>query len=215
MKRKDLQILVEKRIKSFNSQGFTKDELFSDFNYGFEIPYNIPKTYGVGIKVESGEREYTSQLPSKNIDGIEFVGRRIDLEISVFPNGNGHYYGDLIIRGPEFKSGRSTMVSWELSKEYPQTQDVKGSINRVLPESDYKEHPDHWDEYSVGFLTTRFYSVEELICSAVWVVLDRVDGEFFFNVCSLNGTPSVEFYVNKYGTVKFPEGSRIKNMIKK
>lgn len=208
MKRNELQSLVQKFIPSFNEKDFTKDELFSDYNYGYEIPYTIPKEYGVGYEIEKDGLKYMSQ---HRYEG----GRRVNLDISTFLNGNGHFYGDLVIKGPQFMCDGHTIWSGELIKAYPSTADIKGPIRRVLPESDYKSYPDHWEEDDVGFLTIRFYSLKELICSAAWVALDRIEGEFSFAVGCPGKSHVVEFFVTKTGTIKFPKDSRIKNMIKK
>lgn len=193
MKRKTILKRLQSKIKSF-SQVTSEHEYFmmknEDGSYIKEsilfrndnkTPYKIPKDYGQGIKVEYDGKMVTSikYNPTKQY-------KKCNIELTDFRYyGNYHCYGKVYVEGCTWNIDGTTtnMTSSELSKNYPEARhNISWDIYKILTESDIVEGKGDWEGYESGYQCSRFESVTELILSAVYTVLDRVEGPLIFYV---------------------------------
>lgn len=227
MKRKTVLKRLYPKIKSF-SQVTSEHECFmmknEDGSYIKEsilfrnddkTPYKISKDYGRGINIEYDGKMVTSikYNPTKQY-------KKCNVELTDFKYyGNYHCYGKVYVEGCTWNIDGTTtnMTSSELSKNYPEARhSISWDIYKILTESDIVEGKGDWEGYESGHQCSRFESVTELILSAVYTILDRVEGPLIFYVGASYVLPDKKdllFVVDENDNVKLR--SDLKNILSK
>lgn len=232
MKRKTLLEKLQKLIPSFQREFLDKD-FYGELGWicmdrpGKDIPESIPPHFLEGIKVtrEDGtvwtvysEDSHPALNEMRLVKGLP-VGRRVRFEYMNYP-GHPHLYGKLEIRGVELKrreKNGTVICSGVSSKDIIEHPELKQAsycwdmeLGRILPEEDLKKGDD-WKMYESGCRTNRFYSHKELLLTALYVALSRVEGEFYLEnerysnstkdrlILSVDANDDVTFYngINK------------------
>ena len=207
MKRSQLQSLLKSLIPSLSYNDIECKDLYREESR-YDHPHIISKCYAEGIELEyDGETfisTYKDIRPGK--------GRHVSLNLQSFYCGGGHWYGTLVFRGPHFICGRRS-ISGSATRDYPQVSVISCNVLRILPKEDRDNHPNDWLDWEVNEPTTRFYNMKEVIFTAMYIALDRIEGPFYFTVGSACELAPIEFEVSKTGVVKFDKDSRIKKML--
>ena len=185
MKRQELMKKLETEIPSFNREykrwgekvvdkNKDKSWVYIDEPYyvpgsyeSYSLPEKIPVDYLVGLTGEVDGTTYTSKS-AKDI-------RKVALSIVDFGlYGNTHKYGTLNISGCSWTSGTCVIMSNELSKIDPRVRGVWNvDLRRIVPEGEMDV-----SECKPFDATQRFCDVGELIATAVYVCLLRIEGPF-------------------------------------
>ena len=207
MKRGELQEKIRSLIPSLKSGDIECTDLYRD-NSRYNHPHIIPAGYAEGIELEYDGQTYVSTYKDIRQD----KGRHVSLDLQSFYCGGGHWYGKLVFQGPYFICG-SRSICGSPTQDYPQVSSIDCDVLRILPQEDRSNHPNDWLDWEVNEPTSRFYNMKEVILTAMYIALDRIDGPFYFTVGSACELSPVEFEVSKTGVVKFREGSRVKKML--
>ena len=158
------------------------------------IPDVIPADFLKGISVERNGRVFTVMTR----DDFKRTFERTDLPagrhctIQYFNYcGNPHLYGTLRIAGFELvhvdkeEDRVLTLGSYGNEKE-PELKGMdfiyKTEVGRILPREEVDARPGDWSGYDAGCRTSRFLDVKELLATAAYVALMRVEGPLFLTV---------------------------------
>ena len=207
MKRSQLQSLLESSIPSLSYNDIECKDLYREESR-YDHPHIISKDYAEGIELEYDGKTFISTY--KDIHPGK--GRHVSLNLQSFYCGGGHWYGKLAFRGPHFICGNRS-ISGSVTQDYPQVSSISCDVLRILPKKDRDSHPNDWLAWEVDEPTTRFYNMKEVIFTAMYIALDRIEGPFYFTIGSACELSPIEFEVSKTGVVKFNKDSRIKKML--
>ena len=197
MKRNDLINCIKKSIPSLNNihllDEYYLNKLKKDVNNNpiidsvlcedeCDLPWIIPVNYNEGIVDEE------LNLISEKKPNLYKMNRVVNLNITDFKYyGNKHCYGSLSISGLSWKkSNGSSILSSDLNKNYPTVRyNYNFDLRKILTEDDINEDGANWDGYEAGVPTQRFSYIRELMLTAVYIALCRVEGAFIM----FNGNP--------------------------
>ena len=93
--------------------------------------------------------------------------------------GNYHCYGEVSVEHSVWenvKTGAHTL-STELDKKFPDVEHtIRWNIDRVLFEDDITNGKGDWHGYEANETTERFDSYDELLLTAIYTILVRIEG---------------------------------------
>lgn len=190
IKRSDLIEQLRSKIPSLNYEGKIEAYLEVDED-GNEIKDSV--IFQKDTKEDWIITPHYMEGITTNLDGQELISvkkvnpynkRCCYIEIMDFAAyGNTHCYGDLKIDGLEWKyiDKDCTIYSFELTDKYPKIDNsYRGKITKIFKKDNINDREYGWDTYEDGMLTQRFHSVTELIFSAMYITLTRVQGPLIF-----------------------------------
>ncbi len=161
-----------------------KDEIYSQPDgerKTFLMPEVIPVDFLNGIKANFDDCEYVS---------VSQNPRKVDLSVTDYAcYGNTHKYGTLSISGAvwqheEFGKKWSTS-SRRLSNIDPRVTGIwKVDLCKILSNEDLGEKGCDWEGYEANEATCRFSDIDELYCTAAYVALLRIEGDFLLTIDS-------------------------------
>lgn len=187
MKRTELIEILKSKIKTLNCADFDelKDDLLTD-EKGNPIPdsilvsetkirpWKISENYGIGIEAEYRGEKLISKKDKDNgfkICGISITDYRA--------YGNYHCYGEVSVEHSVWenvKTGAHTL-STELDQKFPEVEHtIRWNIDRVLFEDDITNGKGDWHGYEANETTERFDSYDELLLTAIYTILVRIEG---------------------------------------
>lgn len=187
MKRVELIEIIKNKIKTLKCADFNelKDDLLND-EEGNPIPdsilvseikirpWKISENYGIGIEAEYRGENYISKIDSEK--GFKMCGISIT---DYRAYGNYHCYGEVSVKHSVWenvKTGAHTL-STELDKKFPEVEHTIGwNIDRVLFEDDIINGKGDWHGYEANETTERFDSYDELLLTAIYTILVRIEG---------------------------------------
>lgn len=177
------KVHLDRLKKDNNDNIITASCLCSDdYKYKNQLPWLIPHDYNVGI--------IDNELGIKSINYPNLYGtnRKITLSLTDFSSyGNTHCYGNVDISGVEWHKldNNHSISSTNISEKYPMVKSYYNiDITKVLTEDDINKPNEDWHGYWPGYITERFSNRNELIITAVYVILYRVEGSFIMHVGS-------------------------------
>lgn len=187
MKRIELIEILKNKIKTLNCANFNelKDILLVDEN-GNPIPdsilvsetkirpWKISENYGIGIEAEHREKKYISQ--KANSDDFKMCGISIT-DFSAY--GNTHCYGEVNLKQAVWKNVKtgSKLLSTELSDRFQEVEYIiSWNVSRLLLEDDIVNGKGDWEGYEANNTTERFESYDELLLTAIYTILVRIEG---------------------------------------
>lgn len=174
------------------------------------MPEVIPQDFLEGLTVEVEGSKYEVER------GSEYGNyRRIYLQVTDFAcYGNTHKYGKLEISGLHWrKIGESGWHSWnKLSDEEPRVTGIWDvDLFRIVGEGEMSE-----SECPAGEATGRFVYLDELIATAAYVTLLRIEGPFTLDnagsYASVRKAEDILVTVDENGNVVW--GEKIKRILK-
>lgn len=187
MKRNELIEILKSKIKTLNCADFNelKDDLLNDeegnpINDSILVseskirPWKISENYGVGIETEHRGEKLISKKDHDN--GFKLCGISIT-DFSAY--GNNHCYGEVNIKHAVWenvKTGTHTL-STVLSDRFPEVEYIiSWNVNRILFEDDVINGKGDWHGYEANETTERFESYDELLLTAIYTIISRIEG---------------------------------------
>ena len=221
-----LQTIIPSFTRKWNEYGGNMDDskygfLYRDETYSEErirgdwksritkeLPFEIPADFLEGITVQNDSGEvYTSQMPAyKKAKGY----RDIHMRIHTFPPPYEHTYGTLLISAPRWTSETGTVHGGYLGEKVYQDPNydprVTGCWNvevyRIITEDDINSRAD-WHGWNAGDANPRFTSYSEMIQTACWLCLARIQGPFLLSASEYTSDNMELIRVDKDDNVEF------------
>ena len=187
MKRTELIEILKNKIKTLKCADFNefKDILLDD-EAGNPIPdsilvsehkkrpWKISEKYGVGIATEHKKEIYISQKDDD--DGFRMCGILIT-DFKAY--GNTHCYAEINVKHVLWENikTKSRLLSTVLSDRFPEVEYIiSWNVCRVLFEDDIINGKGDWHGYEINATTERFDSYDELLLTAIYTILVRIEG---------------------------------------
>lgn len=187
MKRNELIEILKSKIKTLNCADFNelKDNLLND-EEGNPIPdsilvsetkirpWKISENYGVGIEAEYQGEKYISQ--KANDDDFKMCGISIT-DFSTY--GNNHCYGEVNVNHTIWENAKTgiRLLSTALEHRFPEVEYIiSWNVNRILFEDDVINGKGDWRGYKINDTTERFESYDELLLTAIYTIISRIEG---------------------------------------
>lgn len=186
-------------IPSFGRK-FEDEELFGPEGWicrdQKDIPDTIPENYCEGIKVLRDGNEFITMSVNEFQRVFENEslpeGRGVRFEYHNYC-GNPHLYGQLLIDGVEMlyhdrKNQRviTTTPSREEAKANPLLEKISYrwdmEICRILSQEEIDREPRMWEHYDAGSRTDRFTDFRELLATAAYLTVKRIEGPVFLTL---------------------------------
>lgn len=187
MKRIELIEIIKSKIKTLKCADFNelkddlqKDESGNPINDSILVsetkirPWKISENYGIGIETEYTGEKYISKTDRKK--GFKMCG----ISITDFrAYGNYHCYGEVSVDHAVWENVEtgSHTLSTELSARFPEVEHtIVWNASRLLFENDIVNGKGDWHGYEVNETTERFDSYDELLLTAIYTILVRIEG---------------------------------------
>lgn len=187
MKRIELIEILKNKIKTLKQADFDelkvfllKDEEGNSIPDSILVsemktrPWKISENYGIGIEAEHRGEKYISKKDRDN--GFKLCG----ISITDFSAcGNNHCYGEVNVKHAAWKNIKtgSKLLSTELSDKFPEVEYIiSWNVSRVLFEDDIVNGKGDWHGYEANYTTERFDSYDELLLTAIYTILARIEG---------------------------------------
>lgn len=229
MKREQVIQHLQKLIPSFQRKWNVYGGNLDDKKYGFlyrdetysqerikgdwesritrKLPFEIPERFLEGITIRD---EDTGDVLVSELTGCSKKGecRKVYLNITTFGAPYEHSYGSLEIGGPHWTKETGYVFGY-LGNYYkdpgydPRVQgDWNVDVCRIITKDDINSGAD-WYGWSAGDASPRFVSYSELVLTACWLVLMRVQGPVFLTTSRYSSDCGEVLEVDKKGNVKF------------
>jgi hypothetical protein len=187
MKRTELIEILRSKIKTLKCADFNevKDDLLNDeegnpINDSILVsetkirPWKIAENYGIGIETEYWGQKIISKKDDK--DGF----KKCAISITDYKAyGNYHCYGEVSVNHATWeniKTGSHTL-STELDRRFPEVEHtISWNVDRLLFEDDIVNGKGDWHGYEANETTERFDSYDELLLTAIYTILVRIEG---------------------------------------
>ena len=188
MKRNELIQVLKSKLKSLKCTDFDdirylliEDEEGKIINDSILVsttenhPWKIPVDYGLGIETEYDGQKYISVKYKSNTNF-----KMCSISITDFGYcGFNHYYGEVSVENAKWKDieNDSRLISSEFSRIFPQASpNINWNVCRMLFEDDIKNGKGDWEGYEPYHPTERFESYDELLLTAVYTIIVRIEG---------------------------------------
>lgn len=188
MNRQELLVALKKKIKSFDFKEYNdistllmKDETGNIIEDSILVcdsgpyPWNITDDFSIGIETEfrGNNLKTVKYKPNNNF-------KQCCINITDFSNyGNYHSYGEVTIENVTWLNIETGVrfSSTELLKEYPKASThISWNVRRILFDDDLTNGKGDWSDYETGIPTERFDSYDELLLTAIYTIVKRIEG---------------------------------------
>lgn len=192
--RKEALGLLKKHIPSFGRK-FNDEDIYGKTgwlyrDYSVKLPETIPADFCVGETTE-----YRGET-IKFINGSDSKTRRFEKELFGFPDGrlvsinweqypgHPHLYPKMEVQGlagfiqDADGNEKEFQCPYLLNeKKYADNWDIEPL--RIVPQEDIDKAPYEWEGYEAGDRTNRFLDHNEILLTAAYISLLRIEGPFF------------------------------------
>ena len=178
------------------------------------IPDVIPRDYLKGVQMTKDGRVFTCMSVTDFMRKYENEsippGRLACIRFTRYA-GNPHIYGVLRISGVEMvyedvENNKVITIGGSGPEQVGAVYAWEIELARILPEEEKNTYPGMWDMYDAGSRTQRFVDFKELVATAAYVALERIedpftllrDESFYYQekkrLMSVNDNGDVEFF---------------------
>jgi len=158
------------------------------------IPETIPTDLFKGVSVERNGKIFSVMSCDdfkRKFEQFDLPpGRHCTIEYHGF-GGNPHLYGTLRMSGYElvhYNAAENRVITTggcgdEKEPELKgMTYSYETMVGRIVTQEEIDTYPGQWDNYDAGCRTNRFLDAKELIATAAYIVLTRVEGPSFLTL---------------------------------
>jgi hypothetical protein len=172
-----------------------RDEIYSQprgERKSFPMPEKISSDFLVGIEADLGGKKYVSKRSHSD------EPRKVVLQVTDFGYfGNTHKYGVLKVSGVYWSEGKYATMSNDLSMIDPRVTGIWSiDLCKIITNEDLGEKA-QWDGYEPHEGTCRFSNISELYCTAAYVSLLRIEGDFALTIGTYAQVPDDDDYLVK------------------
>lgn len=192
--RKEALDLLRKHIPSFGRK-FNDEDIFGKTgwlyrDYSTKLPESIPADFCVGktaeyrgetIRIINGSDSKTCKYERKLL-GFP-PGRMVSIDWQQYP-GHPHLYPKMEIQGiagitkdSDGKEKEFQCLYMLDNSQFAGHWDIEPL--RIVPQEDIDKAPYEWEGYEAGDRTNRFLDHNEIILTAAYISLLRIEGPFF------------------------------------
>lgn len=166
----------------YHDESYSEERIRGDWKSRItkELPFVIPANFLEGIVVETEDNIFTSQMTAyKKAKGY----REIKMRITEFPPPYEHTYGTLLIDAPSWVDDKNYAHAGYLGEKVYQHPNYDPRVRsrwevevyRIITEEDINSRAD-WHGWNAGDANPRFTSYSEMIQTACWLCLARIQG---------------------------------------